>query len=94
MMPKFSLEQRTVYRANGSTKTSTETLFKMVGDAIQPNTEETASCNVVVPDTAIYTLHNCEILSVECYIKVCNSEIAMLHELKNSKLLITTAKHH
>ncbi|XP_061585935.1 arrestin domain-containing protein 3-like [Cololabis saira] len=68
--PKFSLEQKTVYRAGGSTHNGLETLFKMVCDPIEPDTEETASCSVTVPDTAIYSLHNCDILSVEYQIKV------------------------
>ncbi|KAM6930915.1 arrestin domain-containing protein 3-like [Xenentodon cancila] len=70
MKPKFSLEQKTVYRAAGSTNTGHATLFKRVCEPVKPNSEETASCSVTVPDTAICTLHNCDILSVEYYIKV------------------------
>ncbi|KAM4577003.1 arrestin domain-containing protein 3-like [Odontesthes bonariensis] len=68
--PKFSLEQRTVYRAGTSTTSTVQTLFKMVGDTIGQTPEETASCKLTIPIDAIYTLHNCDILSVEYYIKV------------------------
>uniref|UniRef100_A0A1A8BI04 Arrestin C-terminal-like domain-containing protein n=1 Tax=Nothobranchius kadleci TaxID=1051664 RepID=A0A1A8BI04_NOTKA len=70
MRPKFSLQQRTVYRAGSSTNTTHNTLFKAVGDPIEPNSEITSTCQIEVPRTAIYSIDNCEILSVEYYVKV------------------------
>lgn len=66
---KFNLIQKIVYRASGSTNVSENSLFKSVGDIIHPNAEATATCQVQIPSDAIYTLHNCEILSVEYYLK-------------------------
>uniref|UniRef100_A0A3B4H004 Arrestin C-terminal-like domain-containing protein n=1 Tax=Pundamilia nyererei TaxID=303518 RepID=A0A3B4H004_9CICH len=67
---KFKLQQVTVYSCQDNTNSSKETLFKMVGDTIRPNSEQTASCQLKVPSDAIPTIHNCEIISVEYYIKV------------------------
>uniref|UniRef100_A0A3Q0RI52 Arrestin C-terminal-like domain-containing protein n=1 Tax=Amphilophus citrinellus TaxID=61819 RepID=A0A3Q0RI52_AMPCI len=68
--PKFKLEQRTVYCCQSNTTESAVTLLQMVGDAVSPNSEQTASCQLKIPEDAIPTLHNCEIISVEYYIKV------------------------
>ncbi|XP_039875600.1 arrestin domain-containing protein 3-like [Simochromis diagramma] len=68
--PKFKLEQKTVFRCNESTKKWVMNLFKEVGETISPNSERTVSCQLKIPDDAISTIHNCEIISVEYYIKV------------------------
>uniref|UniRef100_A0A3Q3LUH6 Arrestin C-terminal-like domain-containing protein n=1 Tax=Mastacembelus armatus TaxID=205130 RepID=A0A3Q3LUH6_9TELE len=68
--PKFSLQQKTVYRAEGSTNTSEKNLCKIVGDTIPSNSEETVSCQVKIPADSIYSLSNCEIISIEYYLKV------------------------
>ncbi|XP_030594079.1 arrestin domain-containing protein 3-like [Archocentrus centrarchus] len=70
MRPKFKLEQRTVYCCQNNTTESAVTLLQMVGGAVSPNSEQTASCQLKIPEDAIPTLHNCEIISVEYYIKV------------------------
>ncbi|XP_054904741.1 arrestin domain-containing protein 3-like [Poeciliopsis prolifica] len=69
MKPKFSLQQKTVYVAGGS-KNITDSLCKKVGDTIKPNSQETVSCTINVPPDAIYTLNNCDLVSVEYYLKV------------------------
>ncbi|XP_054467183.1 arrestin domain-containing protein 3-like [Anoplopoma fimbria] len=69
MKPKFSLQQKTVYRASGRTNTSDQSLCKMVGETITQSSEETVSCQLSVPADVI-TLHNCEIISVEYYVMV------------------------
>uniref|UniRef100_A0A669BC02 Arrestin C-terminal-like domain-containing protein n=1 Tax=Oreochromis niloticus TaxID=8128 RepID=A0A669BC02_ORENI len=68
--PKFKLEQKTVFRCNESSKKRVMNLFKEVGETISPNSEQTVSCQLKIPDDAISTIHNCEIISVEYYIKV------------------------
>uniref|UniRef100_A0A3B4H019 Arrestin C-terminal-like domain-containing protein n=1 Tax=Pundamilia nyererei TaxID=303518 RepID=A0A3B4H019_9CICH len=68
--PKFKLEQNTVYRSKYHTKNSLIILFKEVGATVRPNSERTVSCQLKIPDDAISTIHNCEIISVEYYIKV------------------------
>lgn len=70
MKPKFSLHQNIVYRADGSTNTNDKSLCKMVGETIKENSEETVSCQIKIPDDVIHTLTNCEIISVEHYLKV------------------------
>ncbi|XP_033182015.1 arrestin domain-containing protein 3-like [Anabas testudineus] len=70
MRPKYNLQQITVYRAGTSTNSSCKSLCKIVGDTIAPYKEETASCQLQIPVDAIYTLYNCDIISVEYYVKV------------------------
>uniref|UniRef100_A0A3P9C8R5 Arrestin C-terminal-like domain-containing protein n=1 Tax=Maylandia zebra TaxID=106582 RepID=A0A3P9C8R5_9CICH len=81
--PKFKLEQNTVYRSKYHTKNSLIILFKEVGETISPNSERTVSCQLKIPDDAISTIHNCEIISVEYYIKVLNNFLVTSHPLRN-----------
>lgn len=67
---KFSLQQKIVYRAYSSTKLSDVSLCKMVGETIKGNSEETFSCQMKIPDDAVNTVHNCDIVFVDYYIKV------------------------
>ncbi|XP_068559975.1 arrestin domain-containing protein 3-like [Cebidichthys violaceus] len=70
MKPKFSLQQKIVYRANASTNISHQSLCKMVGEIIAPNSEESVSCQLTIPADVIPTLYHCDILSVDHYLKV------------------------
>lgn len=67
---KFSLQQKTVYRAHTSTNVSDLSLYKMVGETIKGNSEETFSCQMKIPDDAINTVQNCDIIFVDYYVKV------------------------
>lgn len=67
---KFSLQQKIVYRAFASTKLSHVSLCKMVGETIKANSEETFSCQMKIPEDAVNTVHNCDIIFVDYYIKV------------------------
>ncbi|XP_047448227.1 arrestin domain-containing protein 3-like [Mugil cephalus] len=67
--PKFKLVQTTVYHASGSRKIKEKILAKVVGDAIEPRSEKTVSCRLKIPADAIYSIHNCEILTVEYNLK-------------------------
>uniref|UniRef100_A0A8P4KJH7 Arrestin C-terminal-like domain-containing protein n=1 Tax=Dicentrarchus labrax TaxID=13489 RepID=A0A8P4KJH7_DICLA len=68
--PKFSIVQRILYRAHASHKASYQSLYKMVGEILPQNSEQTVSCQLKVPVDAVNTVHNCEILSVDHYVKV------------------------
>ncbi|KAL3063071.1 hypothetical protein OYC64_002788 [Pagothenia borchgrevinki] len=70
LKPKVSLQQRIVYRAEASTDISDLSLYKMEGDTITSGSEEAFSCQVKIPGDAHCTIQNCEILSVEHYVKV------------------------
>ncbi|XP_068167069.1 arrestin domain-containing protein 3-like [Antennarius striatus] len=70
MRPKFSFQQKIVYRASGSTKTHDQSLCKMSGEVIKGNSERTVTCRMKIPDDVLLTLSNCEIISVEHYLKV------------------------
>ncbi|KAM4745678.1 arrestin domain-containing protein 3-like isoform 2-T2 [Anableps anableps] len=64
MKPKFSLQQKTLYNAGGFKDISDYSLCKKVGDSIKPNSQKTVSCSIGVPPGAIYTLNNCDLVSV------------------------------
>lgn len=70
MTPKFRIQRKTVFFAEGHTDTNDKTVFKLAGDTIKPRSEVTVPCELKIPDDAIYTLRNCEIISVEYYLKV------------------------
>lgn len=59
-----------MYRAHASTNVSDLSLCKMVGDIIKGNSEETFSCQMKIPDGAINTVQNCDIIFVDYYVKV------------------------
>ncbi|XP_041644429.1 arrestin domain-containing protein 3-like isoform X2 [Cheilinus undulatus] len=67
--PKFQLIKREIYRAEGSTTSSNLSHGKVVGKYIAANSKETVSCQLRVPVDAVDSIHNCEILTVEYYVK-------------------------
>lgn len=79
--PKVSLMQLVVYRATGSRTTSGQCLWKYTGDSLE-NKEGTISCQVKIPNDALCTLANCDIISVTYILKVGNNVVVMVHQLK------------
>lgn len=67
---KFSLQKRVVFTAHASHNISDQSLCKMVGNTIKENSKEPISCQMKIPDDVTPTLCNCEIISVEYYLKV------------------------
>ncbi|TKS78855.1 Arrestin domain-containing protein 3 [Collichthys lucidus] len=70
MKPKVSLQQDIVYPAKETKMTCNSRLWQIVGDTIEQNTEETFSCKVKIPANVFYTIHNCNIISVQYHLKV------------------------
>ncbi|TMS03524.1 Arrestin domain-containing protein 3 [Larimichthys crocea] len=70
MKPKVSLQQDIVYPAKETRMTCNNRLWQIVGDTIEQNTEETFSCQVKIPGDVFYTIHNCNIISVQYHLKV------------------------
>ncbi|KAK2837405.1 hypothetical protein Q5P01_014617 [Channa striata] len=70
MRPKFCLLQKIVYRAGRATKTSEETLSKVSGETLAQNSTETVSCQIKIPVDVICTLYNCDIISVDYFLRV------------------------
>lgn len=83
MRPKFKLQQKIVYSCKKHTNPTFKTLCKMVGDTISPNSEQTVSCKIKIPGDIAPTLHNCDIISVEYYVKVWNNFIVISWYLSN-----------
>ena len=71
MTPKFSLTQNVVYRANSNTKHESNVIQKLCGNCIKSKTQKEVRCVMKIPCKQMQTIHNCEIISVEYYLKVC-----------------------
>uniref|UniRef100_A0A671Y5A4 Arrestin C-terminal-like domain-containing protein n=1 Tax=Sparus aurata TaxID=8175 RepID=A0A671Y5A4_SPAAU len=69
MKPKFSIEQKTTYRAHASHNLSVISVCKMVGETLKQS-EETISGQLTIPADVNCSVHNCDIISVEHYVKV------------------------
>ncbi|KAK2838019.1 hypothetical protein Q5P01_015231 [Channa striata] len=53
-----------------TTNSAKTTLNKVVGETLKQNSEETVSCQIMIPRDATYTLKNCDIISVDYFLKV------------------------
>ncbi len=82
MRPKISLEQQTVYHAHSATKIRDQILCKNVWEDIKQS-EETVSCQLMIPVDLVPTFRDCEIITVDYYVKVCNNVTVMLCQLRN-----------
>lgn len=71
--PKFSLWQITSCPANKETRPPGKSLLKVVGNAIKQYSNKSIRCQIKVPDDAGPTIHNCEIISVDYFLKVGDS---------------------
>ncbi|XP_076587964.1 arrestin domain-containing protein 3-like [Chaetodon auriga] len=70
MTPKFSLIRDIQYRAQGHTKNEDYVIQKVVGNCIKPKTQREVKCEIKIPHDQIHTIHNCDILAVQCFLKV------------------------
>lgn len=73
MTPKFSLIQDVVYHANSSTKREGSVIHKVVDTCIKPQTQKEIKCQIKIPHNQMLSIQNCDILSVEYHLKVCDS---------------------
>ncbi|XP_044225350.1 arrestin domain-containing protein 3-like [Thunnus albacares] len=69
MTPKFSLTQNVVYRANSNTKHESNVIQKLCDNCIKSKTQKEVRCVMKIPCKQMQTIHNCEIISVEYYLK-------------------------
>lgn len=70
MIPKFSVTQNVVYRANSSTRHESHVIHKVVDKGIKSQTQKTVRCAIQIPRVQMPTIHNCDIISVEYQLKV------------------------
>lgn len=70
MSLKFSLQQRVKYRAEYSVHVRDHSLCRVTEDTFRGNSQKTATCQMKIPDRVVPTIRNCEIISVEYYLKV------------------------
>lgn len=70
MTPKFTLVREVVFRARSSTKNLSSNVHKMVDKCIHPYKEKTIHCALKIPHGQTQTIQNCDIISVEYYLKV------------------------
>ncbi|XP_044225335.1 arrestin domain-containing protein 3-like [Thunnus albacares] len=69
MTPKFSLTQNVVYRANSNTKHESNVIQKLCDNCIKSKTQTEVRCAIKIPCNQVQTINNCEIISVEYYLK-------------------------
>lgn len=69
MKIKFKIDQKIVYRATYHAKIQHENVCKLVGETIDPGFEGDVSCPVTIPGDIKLSIHNCEIINVETYVK-------------------------
>ncbi|XP_041644093.1 arrestin domain-containing protein 3-like [Cheilinus undulatus] len=67
--PKLQLFQREIYRAEGSTTSSELSHGKIVEKYIAQNSQKTIFCQLRVPVDAVHSINNCEIITVEYFIR-------------------------
>lgn len=78
MIPKFSVTQNVVYRANSSTRHESHVIHKVVDKGIKSQTQKTVRCAIQIPRVQMPTIHNCDIISVEYQLKVCNINMQLV----------------
>ncbi|XP_033828835.1 arrestin domain-containing protein 3-like [Periophthalmus magnuspinnatus] len=69
MRIKYSIDQKTLYRAYHHAKIYNETVCKIAGENIEPDSEGEFSCSIPVPVDSKLSILNCEIITVEFYMK-------------------------
>ncbi|XP_072289186.1 arrestin domain-containing protein 3-like [Eucyclogobius newberryi] len=69
MQIKYSLYHKTVYRAYHHAKIVNGVVCKLAGETIGPDFEGDVSCSVTIPVDVQLSIHNCEIINVELYLK-------------------------
>uniref|UniRef100_A0A1A8IAP6 Arrestin C-terminal-like domain-containing protein n=3 Tax=Nothobranchius kuhntae TaxID=321403 RepID=A0A1A8IAP6_NOTKU len=70
MTPKFCLEQRAEFHAQGDTRTASREVGKMVDVPIKPQTQQKLKCVLKIPSEQVTSIQNCEIIKVEYQLKV------------------------
>ncbi|XP_029019453.1 arrestin domain-containing protein 3-like [Betta splendens] len=70
MTPKFSLNQDVVYRDNCKAKCEELVIAKATGECIKPQTQVEARCEITIPPNQMQTVPNCDILSLDYFLKV------------------------
>lgn len=70
MKIKFKIDQKIVYRARCHAKIQNENVCKIVGETIDPGFDGDVSCPLTIPGDTKFSIHNCEIINVETYLKV------------------------
>ncbi|XP_067376222.1 arrestin domain-containing protein 3-like [Channa argus] len=69
MTPKFSLIQDVVYRANANTKREETVIHRVVDNCMKPQTQKEVKCELKIPCNQMPTIQNCDIISVEYFLK-------------------------
>lgn len=79
MTPKFKLVCDVVYRAQGNTNHESSTITAMSDHRVTPQTQKTVNCALQVPRNLVLSIQNCDLISVEYRLKVCDDVIVLLY---------------
>lgn len=88
MTPKFSLIREVVYRAEGNVKHENSVIQKVSEHCIKPKTQREVKCDLRIPRDLTQTIHNCDLISVQYHLKVCNNEEVIINHSLFTKLLL------
>lgn len=72
MTPKFKLVCDVVYRAQGNTNHESSTIAGVSEHCLTPQTQKTVNCGLQIPRNLILSIQNCDIITVEYRLKVCD----------------------
>ncbi|KAL6465485.1 hypothetical protein MHYP_G00256180 [Metynnis hypsauchen] len=67
---KYSLEQKQVFYAQGRSKYSSKTIFKVVGDPVPNGSKQIVNTDLKIPPNLELTVASCSIIKVEYILKV------------------------
>ncbi|XP_008286900.1 arrestin domain-containing protein 3-like [Stegastes partitus] len=70
MVPKISLVRDVQYHANGSTKSDSQVVHKVVENCIKSQTQKEIRCGIKIPSDYLLTIQNCDIIRVDYHLKV------------------------
>ncbi|KAI5088301.1 arrestin domain containing 3-like [Silurus meridionalis] len=67
---KYSMEQKQTFHAQGHSKYSSRSIFKVVGDPVPAGSKQTINTNLTLPENLEMTITNCNIIKLEYIFKV------------------------
>lgn len=77
MTPKFKLICDVVYRAQGNTNHESSTVVAVSDHCVAPQTQKTVNCALQLPIRLVFSIQNCDIITVEYRLKVRDGAVVL-----------------